>query len=523
MKIFRSYFFQALLFVAAVVAMQSCSCNKLESPADKLDDCVPDDVDMVIVGDVARVLEQAGIGVKDGGLELPGYLTDAIDFFNGDSEIVAETLGTDIGIDWTNAVFAAKGISTGDPDAIICFNVTDEDKLYSAMEGLSDKIEKDQEDDYITIGDHSGSILIKDHTGWMVMSDGRPLAGEKAVKMLEKWREKAQKKPLADWKKQYLTQQAAVTMLISGREIRDREANQGAMLVTGEPMAGSWIGATVDFDGSSLRCAMTMFGKDGKTLPDNMVGAINTDLLKYAGKDALVAVAGNLKPVAISTIAARELSSIRNDYRYHGYYYSTSHYLEMKEKFWEQIPTHVNGTVMAFVGMDHQHKPSVTVAVECKSAQAAQELESSLREMVMSKEGQIDVPVEVPAAEGDSIAQPVRAYPYTPEQLGCYTRTDGNVLVVSTEPAQQGANNRFDADVFNGKGVAAQVIFDNKGDLLGGYDLPYGMDIKASAGTDMDVKASVTLTDTQMNIIPAFVKTICILKAVVDSHRYDYY
>ena len=88
MKILNNYIFQTLLFVAAVLSMQSCGCNndKFDTVDKKVTEIMSDDVAVAYSGDVDRLFTALDVTVKDDVPQMPQYMTDLLNVFASKSD-----------------------------------------------------------------------------------------------------------------------------------------------------------------------------------------------------------------------------------------------------------------------------------------------------------------------------------------------------------------------------------------------------------------------------------------------------
>lgn len=546
MKLLRNYLFQALMFVVAVLAMQSCSCNK-SSVEDKLNKIASDKAALIVVGDVEHVLNALEVEVKDGKLVLPEYLSDL--FAAAGESRNFEDMNDDLdefdgGIDFTNAVLVMNNISTR-PSFVLNFDVNDDEQLYKFMSDMDEDVSKDDFDGYTVIGDEHASILIKDNSAYFVMKNGRVLAEDKAIEELEDWFDKAAEKPLADWKKQYLTAEntdaaailncAKLADLLNYMSRSEREQLQLFEKQAGCKIRDMNIAAKFSLNGPSVNINLSIMNSDGQVLDNPLGKEVNTDLLAYTRPNDFAVATFSISDKgldAISTVVNSLFDKDMNRYKewsneyynkymnYYGdsYYYGQAVYYSNKydqasteKEMFNSFKNAVDGDFMIAAGLgsdchsleqlvrsNSEAGVHVVAAASCKNGNQ-RVIYDAMYNLCHSTDS-----VMSGSAPADNFSVKID------RDLTIYCALDGTNIVMSNEPITKGSSNNFNTADFAGKSLALQLSIPANHELISEYNLPCGLLVNASA-EKMSYDLNVTLTDTKQNIVPAACKIMAAL------------
>lgn len=544
MKLYKNYLLQALLFIVAVVGMNSCSCNKETGIEDKIKVLVSDDVDMVITGDAARLLAALEIQDKDGTLELPDYLTELISETAGRRAVgqMEEGLSNIKGIDYTNSLFAAR-VHGERPDMIFAFNVTDVDDFYNSLVDIDEDFDLEEEGDYKVITESEKAIfLIKDGLAVALFKNARLMGSEKAVDELEKWKEKAQDKPLADWKLAYL-KEPAVTNMWAGFEFAAKmnrgdfaEAqNMYAEMGGKGKIADMSMGIRFDLDGNSAKLGAVVFNSDGTSVSLPYAGKFDTNLLDYATANDYVAGSIALNDNAMQIMRKVVSDEVGKDVRYYrnmaneyGYdHYMYQYYMERAIEARAQsesimtLVDAIEGNAMMAAGtrsdvalgeisMDNINDLHFVLAFNCKAGKA-KDVYNTICTAVDAMTGNDSTYV---ANYGSSYNTRIRidsrydynTYTYRDVYMGFYARVDGNTVILSNAPIEKAGGPNFDRNLFASSCMAVQFNAEKTSTLLGKYDLPCGFALNASLGTTATAEVTASLPGTYQLFVPALCK-----------------
>jgi len=560
-KLHRNYFLQALLFVLAVVGMNSCSCNSKETIEDKLTYLVSDDADVIMTGDISRALSALEISVKDDKLVLPDYLLDFVSTAGGRRSARELDESTDLikGIDYTNAIVALR-FEGEVPDMLISFNVTDEDEFYKSLTDINEDFDIEESGDYKVItNNEKAAFLIKDNLATFVIEHGNPADVDDAVELLDKWIAKAEESPLADWKKSYLTQPAIFSAWYGFGMLN--EANPYAMQKLQEQLDAAGVdfkfdelscGIRLDLAGSSAKANITMFDSNGEVMKNPCAGTFDTSLLDYAISTDYVAasVAINEKGInsfvkAFRTIISKEIESRRNSAYYDSWDEQYISQLTEMSNVVVSLAESFDGNAMVALGT----APGVTLsgsnftepstyhfvaAVKCKPGKTRQIYDLLCQGLdaacASSANNYYDAPIAAdsvavaPAAEAVEVAAPAANFGdsysnrmrvqngynsnYDPiyTYINLYAKIEGNTIVFSNAPISRNGGSNFDRNVFGSNATAVQINLDKDSPLLSAFDLPCGVDATITATDTFDM--DITFSGTSQNFVPALVKII---------------
>lgn len=536
MKLLQRFSFQALIFTAALVLMQSCGCSN-GSVTQRMDRVVNDDDQFVITGDIARALEQLDIEVKEGKLVLPEYIMDLIDNMGARAaDQFEERLDEFKGLDYTSVVVAGRMTKSG-MNAILSLGVSDADALYDFIEDTGANVDKEENDGYVTIGDRHGDMLVKDGEGYMVMKNGEWLSGNKAIRELENRFDDARQNPLAAWKKDYLAETSVFSYWVAAEMIKDLSERQWEKLqdaadkVPGLNLKNMSMAGRVNLEGDALKGNITVFSGE-KVMKTPFGENIDSDLLKYTNETDMVVLGGalNNKTINMIRIAANksfdeEISYYENELRdaeereANGYdYYDMASYCRstvnrQKEsrKLFNNIADAVKGSGIVAYGIkantkmedlegdDVYNKFHFVAAVKCKSGSGKKMMEDvlaawrenvgadSLYNVTTNKNGYV-----ISVKEGD---------------MKFYMELDGDNFVVSNESIENAGKCPFDKDLFKDAWLAGQVIADADIALLKEYDLPSGLNAKGTM-KEMSLDYEISFPGSKKKFVPTLVEII---------------
>lgn len=541
MKILKNYCFQAVVCLMTVLMMHSCSCSE-KSVSDRLDLVASDKVDFVATGNIKRALDELEIKVENGKLELPQYLWSAIDMVGRSaSEKVEEGLEEFKGLQYSSVVVVGR-VMQNDVDAVVSFGVDDVDALYDFLNEINPMIDLDKSGDYTTIGTRDGQMLIQGQNAFAVIKDGRLLGGHRAVRELEKWFADAKEKPLASWKRDYLTKTSVYSYWVGSSlfrktmgEYRWEELEKMTKNIPGISLKNLSLGMWANLDGNKAVSNVTIFNGD-KVMKTPVGVKFDNDLVKYATEDDWFAVGVGANSMAVNMLRVRMNESIDHSIRYYEnelnnyaelgyyddgdeifsedsyYYYASPAYYRKRLERNRAMRTCINeifdsfdGSIFLAVGPATDdfsqfvnNPPSnmhFVLAGNTKPDKAKKTLEALVE--ILKEEFGDDATFE-------NIPNGVCVY-YEPEKWKRYVQVDGNNIVLSSEPVNPKGKNRFDKSVFSDTWVAAQLLIERDTELANNIQIPFGVNANGKA-QEMSFDFEAELSGTRDKFFPAVFK-----------------
>lgn len=531
MKVLNNFFVRLLLVVAAVGMMPSCSCDSQKGLADKIDEVVSDNTDLVITGDIARCFNQLEIAVENGKVVLPDYITQLMNQTMNSKERIGftEFLDKFEGLDYDNTLLAFNFNGMA-PQAIFVFGVTDEDTFANSLKALEDGIKTGKAGSYTTVGGEAIQILMSGKTAYFTVDMTGPLTGDSAVKAIEGWQKKASEKPLASWKKDFLTRPNIVNGLLSAKPFyqiiklasgNDPMVNMKKMGM--EALADGFIGFSANLEGPTFEIAGVSMDKDGKPVAANIGGKFNESMMDYAAYTDMVAFSlclneNGYKNLAEQTksIAGNELAGLPAGMQ--------SGMLDIIGKITELPAEYLSdggifasggiasGVTMADFNPDSPKCYHVVVAADIKP-EKAREAYSSICELLDNMAGkagtnsgdEYTVAVKVNVGDDDVTDQPVYV------EVPVYVKLEGNVVIVSNAPIVKAQYIPFDKTLFASSQVMIQAVITKATPVVKDLELPVGVNV-FSMGSGADGKFIATFTDTEKKFFPVLVDLLSSIK-----------
>lgn len=530
MKLLRNYVFQAALFLLAVVGMQSCSCNdKHESVADKIEYAIPGDCSIVFAGDINRLLSATEIKVSGDEVELPAYLKD---FMNSvvrserQRKEIQEGLDVLKVIDCTNCVGGIRFISSDDVEALIMFNVEDEDEFADAIGELNSSFERGEEDGYVTVGNEYAKFCLKDGNCFFVATSDKG-----GAEVIEKWAEAAKKNPLASWQKDYLVQARIFGMVLDFKNIvkvMPAQAVEQMKQQMGTYGLDQLLDGTVtmgfDLDGETAKVEMAIAGADGKPMESVMNGKFNGALLDYTTPDDVLAfgwaMSGKGYEMALQGIrnAKEEMNKYQGLISYDPNMRMVMELLEAEDQILPVAKEYLaDGGLMVAAGVKADadiinmvmgkvvdiNDFHAVVALDCKPGKAAEAFDflvDKLQENPLCTINRDGNEAQGKVQFADSDVTYVKGVGLK-AVANVYVKVDGNVLVISNQPIVKGSGNNFSKDVFSGSMTTLQLKVDKDFAPIRAFAFKAGIDILLTSDGSM-AKAEATFTGKEGKFIP---------------------
>lgn len=263
--------FTLLLLTVIVAGLSSCSKGDRRGELLKL---VPDDVMMVFTFNPNDFIESAGGKVEDGSIVLP----DAAEKIMKMSMTKKERKNVDRmlepkGVNLHGVVIAIFTNDNDRTDVMMLFPITDREKFGEWLDEF--KFDDDKEGDYLVYTPKHGreAIVVDGDVAYFV---DRVDDSSEAADKVDDWKKEAKKKPLADWKRDYLSDgDMAASYMVMLSDINDRDVENFYSL-EGINEDAEIIGARLKLDGLHLQVTASSFDKAGKTTDMLTADAIST-------------------------------------------------------------------------------------------------------------------------------------------------------------------------------------------------------------------------------------------------------
>ena len=532
MKTVSKHFVKILACVAFALTLYSCGGGE-RSVSSRIDNVVPDNADLIYAGNIQRAFDQLDIKVSGGKLVLPQYMWDIIDVAGRNmSDQVEDRLEEFKGIDYNSIVVAARK-KGDDVNVIVNFGVSDVDALYDFVSEYSPMIDLDRTEGYQTLGTSDGEILIKDGEAYVVIQDGEALSGKHAVRAVERWMSDASEKPLATWKRDYLTRQSVSALWVSSNFLQAvlpsytwKEMSKTFDNIPGVSLKNLSLGHSADLDGDKATANITVFNGD-KVMKTPVGGTFDTDLLKYACKRDMLAFGCAANTLAFNLIRSSlndEFDSSINYYRqeldeaneraqymdeddYYSYYY-TPQYIEENLRIYTSLREAINNLMDCLSGSaiitmgpttddmelfvnNPQENLHVCIAGACKPNKAKQAVDAAfdILQNSFDKEYFWKLP---------------DGFKLSVEDETVYFQADGNNIVINYGEREGAGDGKFDKSVFADSWVAGQYLMPEKTELMNGIELPFGVSAWGK-GNEMSFDFEMKLNGAKGNFVPAIV------------------
>ncbi len=293
------------VLLLSLLTVTSCSDSKMNDLLDQ----IPEDVDIVFVGNVKTVLESAGGSIKDGKIELPSFITNEM------------SASAEEKFDEVNDILKKSGL---DPEAIavfgnfdysvplVLFSISDNKKFVAAIEN-DGYDEKDSYDGMVIYAKkvYEGSSGEYDDYSYLGVKDSyayfieRVWVGSKfkPKKTLERVVEDAKKSPFgASRFADYVTSGNAFGVCVrSPRELRTEMKEMGVSSSVLDLYNGV-VCMQGSLENDKMSINLKMFDEDGKAIDlkgleniFDLKAKISSGSLAYLGKNEQMVMAVSLK------------------------------------------------------------------------------------------------------------------------------------------------------------------------------------------------------------------------------------
>lgn len=309
-RIIRPMWQTALVAIAAL-SLFACSSRE-QDVREKLDSVVNDSTKMVVTADISRLFDALDVVEKKGKLELPEYLRATVNKFCDEKarQGINNILDKAEGIGYDNAVLAVSDDVTGELTGVFVFTVTDKSDFVGSLKTLADKVNTDNAGSYEAVKAGDIQVLMTDEQGFIVFDSRKPLWGAEAAALLDKWREKARKLPLADWKADRLTERHVGNLLVSNRWYTDiiRRFDAGTDLQAGDEKYRRAVNngntfLSFDMTGQSVSLSTVTLDTEGAVIEIPYTGKFDTELMAYASPDDFLAISMSMNADGYKTLS----------------------------------------------------------------------------------------------------------------------------------------------------------------------------------------------------------------------------
>ncbi|MCD8304994.1 MAG: hypothetical protein LUC86_09270 [Prevotellaceae bacterium] len=309
------------LCLAALFAVTSCTRQNKER---ELLGQIPDDVDMVVEGDVRAILESAGFKVDGQAVQFPAYVKDALD---EDAAREAEELRAFLKRSGVELEACAVAMYYKDEHPVVVLSLSDAGKFRKAIKGEGFELEQESEGvEYYkklvfestydpSYNDYGYVALSGQYAYWIdrVWAGG---SGLDPIKALGRMVSEAKQSPFSKtgYAKYISSGNAAGAAFRIPQGVRRDMRDKGFPLRLVEALDGV-LCLKADISEGEARLSMSFYGEDGSPkkaedlAPSLDLGAkVNPEALKYMNADESLVCALSLKGVdwddCLSTMAA---------------------------------------------------------------------------------------------------------------------------------------------------------------------------------------------------------------------------
>lgn len=509
MKLLHNYLFKTLLFVAAVLSMQSCSCNEEKNDncattEQKVTNILSDDVMFAFSGDIDRLFTALDVTVENGVPQLPQYMNDLNNVFLSKSnrQQLDEMLNSLKGLQYSNFIAGVK-LNADNAEMLAIFSLDNE---VDFANNLTDNgYTKSSDNGYDIFSCDDVQFLLQGKTAYLTFGES-----EKAVEIVGSWTKAAEQNPLQSWKKDLLVEKHVCTLLCNLNALKNSLTPQQMQAIFTDSTLSKlpfeiWdktVSIVADLDGTTVSLTSDMFEADGKPMQPGWNGNFDTTLMQYAAESDMIAIGGSLNNDGAKIILDQidvNIEYIESQLADYGKYYPRSAKEQMD--FALQLLKYQRQAVAVVeqYGSDKGYFGSCGLAGQCdlfnfnpldpanyhvvfaiglkpeKSAQAFAEICGVLDKV---KYGQS---TRTGNAYSCKIAIPVGYDSYgnpTNIMIDINMALDGNTLAISNAPIVKNDKNNFDAQLFAGSLGALQIVVPQNHPLLSLAGVDAGIDIR---------------------------------------------
>jgi hypothetical protein len=497
-----------MMLALLVVGLAFASCSSSESIKDKLNNYVANDANVIMVGDLQKLLDVTGTKANDKGqLELSDNMNSLINqtMAKSDRKFLDNVLDFE-GIDYSNVVVAFKIANNEFKYCELIFSVVDDKTFAKSLDDY--EFEADEDEGFSTYTKDGASILVKGSTGFMIISKEGPLKSSKAIAQLQKIQDSIKDdSAIAGWKVDYLTQDALMRVLVDGKMFaqamqqaasRSYGSNRGTIaqfldMMTDAKLDKAFFGLGLNVKDATATLDSKVFDSEGKDFKVEGQAKFDNALLKYTTKDDIAAVAFaadvNSKSFKKQLAAFDQLGFGSESETIKAFVNDLggSIFMAGGPKSWNYF----GGKYTDF---------HFIIAFNVKSGKGAQFL--SRLEGLWAQNGVEGV--ERVGANYDKIRVAVGGHYEESEEYyygewvndygDLFVKVDGDYIIFSNEAITTANGGKFNKDVFNGGSFACSLVID-KADLKQ-FNIPFGVTFNGKAeNASADLSFSLTGAD----------------------------
>lgn len=522
--------------IFAVIGSLFLSCTS-EAPHNldvKLDTAISDSIEVVFTGDIKMLFEQTDITVKNGHVKLPEYIANifggsVMTTHDSNDMTMSKILDTLDGVEYDDVVLAFNAEKVEGLEGMLVFGLTDKKDFINSLKKIDPDLREGMAQDFVTIGHGGHHILIKDNLAYCAFNDYGELMPDEAARIIERWNRYAETAPLAAWKKDYLTQKRVMNGLISVSTITSSTDHLMKHSVMAQFNSLSpvdkdgYIGFGANLEGPSLKFFVSNFDKGGKICDTDMNGNFNTEMMRFASPDDIIAISWCLNQKGYEFIAQASANpSLKKNMQLaqpyaelsREIYGFLSRYGDVPAEYLSEGGVFVAGGLASDFSLTDFLKPSAyhfVLAADLKPGKA----EAAYAGIVKNINSLLsDSPARYSLSNVtlNGISQKAVSIPYVSDydnmagisatsNLECYVALVGNILVVSNKPVCRYESNPFSKDIFSGKMMAAQVILPATSPIMEIAGIKTGFEIwSESDGTTGELV--ISFPDTDRKFIP---------------------
>lgn len=511
MKIFKTYLLPIFILTISALAMQSCkdkesseenasgsmggSPEQFASNVNKQLAAVGnDDADMYMTAGLARLLDQADFSLKGGNIELPQDLKTILSNVGDNPKEITQALNSIKGVDYSSVLLAAD---TKKQQFILVASVNYDQFLQSLRKAPNNKgVKSGQFNGYQTIENGNYTIVSKDGLLFAPFSEdilNNGATPQVIVGAVEEWKNNATKSPIAQWKKDFLTQNNVLNILCDPKSMSDLadltplpHKQQRLLDKFREFIPGDYTEMSINLEGPSLVMNSAAVDKNGTPVNLNIAGNFDTKLLEYASPNDVMAMSLSINSKTAKNIADNitDIAEIIDPDKF-----TASDKAKVKSIISLVAASWPTRGIFFTVGVDKD----VTVAT------AMSRPTEELFNVVIAAE-----------FDNDMVASGIYGLlqqKFAEEGKDVIIKQDGNIIAISNKPIKKYTSNPYDASMFKGSAFALQYIV-NQNNLPQAYDvfkqmnITEGIDFKGSV-RNTGGNATLTLTGTNKKLIPA--------------------
>lgn len=519
MKFKRIFSPLTLVAVAMMAVFASCS-EKAETTEDKVKKYMSDETDVIVAVDLSRGLDAVDVTAnEDGSLEKPDYLNKLInDFLSNGAKKDLNKVFDFQGFDWSNTVFGMrfKNLKEGNIEGLLVFSLVDDDDFEKSLTEETDFEKDDEKVEGYTVYKFKKElcILVDGKVGFIALNKKGPCKASTSAELINKWKDEADDKGIADWKVDFLKTQKVGNVLVRTKEIYDavRDEAKDEMRAFDklgfDQLKDGYLGMSFDLQGTSMAFEAKLFDKEGKDMkiPAMFNGKIDDSLFAYA----------NSTDIVMGAFAVGDVSKLLDAYVEAGIINAND--ISQAKPIFNLFN---NSTVFVAAGPAAGERSftrpdlgnwHLVAAAHFSSASNARQALDMLKEMssgeINSDASGNNLSFSMPTDRDYRYDYSTGEYTYVPSAYKTfYIKLDGQNIIISNSAIAATNSCKLDRSALKGKTCAIVAGMDKNYNLLAKYGFPFGF--KATA-TNSGSSGNFTFALTGINgkLIPVLCKFI---------------